>query len=430
MKLLSIFLCSILTILSVGATWQKCCAQTYDATGTWNYSTTNNWNNCGEPPDPDVTNTMTITQTGNSVTAVDNLTGRTYTGTVSGANYSVSATFPEDGGTTSDTINFALSSNTSGSGTASWSWSGSGFSCSGGRQQNLTKVGVGANPSPNIKANGSDGPVTTTNNLSVTVALNPGSGSGNNADWWVVIETSFGWYHYDVGSGSWASGLAVTYQGPLFDLPQIEVLNMGLPVGTYTFYFGVDTNMNGSLDSGSLFFDSVVVNISVAVSPCTNIAGNWFGTETVTMTCCLGGDCETQTFSGTDSVTIQQSGCNISYDITIKEYGTFSRTGTIDGDNIQLSGIFAVLQPWCSATQNVVTANGTIISGEINLNGSGIVEGICNGMNFSCTGTSTAVLTRPGYSSVLETMDEEESISGPSSQLLHNYLEIFTIIAH
>ena len=36
----------------------------------------------------------------------------------------------------------------------------------------------------------------------------------------------------------------------------------GLPVGTCTFYFAVDMNMNGIIDFSELFFDSVVVNIN------------------------------------------------------------------------------------------------------------------------------------------------------------------------
>jgi hypothetical protein len=47
------------------------------------------------------------------------------------------------------------------------------------------------------------------------------------------------------------------------DLSPYEVLNMsGLPVGSYTFYFGVDMNMNGSVDIGQLYYDSVEVNVT------------------------------------------------------------------------------------------------------------------------------------------------------------------------
>jgi hypothetical protein len=117
---------------------------------------------------------------------------------------------------------------------------------------------------PNIKANGSDGPVTVTQSdpLSVTVELNA-AGNSDDADWWVLADTPFGWYRYDVGGDTWVPGQAVTHQGPLFDLSSYEVLNMsGLPVGSYIFYFGVDTIMNGSIDMGVIYYDSVDVNIT------------------------------------------------------------------------------------------------------------------------------------------------------------------------
>ncbi len=66
-------------------------------------------------------------------------------------------------------------------------------------------------------------------------------------------------------AGESHTDLLVTHQGALFNLSTTEVLNIpvsGLPSGTYTFYFAVDLNMNGIIDFGELFFDSVVVNIT------------------------------------------------------------------------------------------------------------------------------------------------------------------------
>lgn len=119
-----------------------------------------------------------------------------------------------------------------------------------------------------LKANNSDGPVTisTSNVLSVTASLNAGSSSGTNADWWVAAGTPFGWYYY-VYPDSWnyapdLNNFLPAYQGSLFNLSPVEVLNItGLPAGTYVFYFGVDTVMNGQLDFDHLYYDSVVVNI-------------------------------------------------------------------------------------------------------------------------------------------------------------------------
>ncbi len=77
------------------------------------------------------------------------------------------------------------------------------------------------------------------------------------------MDTPFGFFYYNVSSGSWTPGIVVTAQAPLFDLSPFEVLNIsGLPVGTYTFFFGVDMNMNGSADFGVLFVDAVVVNVT------------------------------------------------------------------------------------------------------------------------------------------------------------------------
>ena len=105
-------------------------------------------------------------------------------------------------------------------------------------------------PVPDIKANGSDGSVTPTDNLLVTVALDPASRSSDDAVWWVVVNTPFAppndWYHYELSS-EWTSGLSFTYQGPLFNLPTSEILNFPVsffPSGTYTFYLAVDMNMN------------------------------------------------------------------------------------------------------------------------------------------------------------------------------------------
>jgi hypothetical protein len=165
-------------------------------------------------------------------------------------------------------------------------------------------------------------------------------------------------------------------------------------------------------------------------SACTNIAGNWYGSETITITCCLGGDCETDTFSGTDTVTIQQNECNFSYDIDVGGYGTYTRTGTINANKIQLSGLFVILQPWCNARQNIIDINGTVIGDQMNLQGSGRVNGTCDGDSFSCTGDSTATLSRLSSSATSKAMIGKESNREFTTPLLNNCIKIFTILDH
>jgi|GEM_PF-5592859 len=119
-------------------------------------------------------------------------------------------------------------------------------------------------PIPDIMVNGSDGPVTITSGDDVKVYLSLAGGKelGNNADWWVLADTPFNWYYFNLPSMIFKPGLKVTFKGPLFDLPPFEVLDtVALPLGNYTFYFGVDMIMNGSLDLGSMYFDSVNVTV-------------------------------------------------------------------------------------------------------------------------------------------------------------------------
>ena len=124
---------------------------------------------------------------------------------------------------------------------------------------------VYAAPLPDIKANASDAPqsLVAGSALRITLSLQSGPDSGTPADWWAVAySASTGWTYFNLGGG-WLPGLLGTYQGLLFDLPSIAVLETtGLPPGTYHFYFGVDTVMNGQLDMDSIYYDSVSVSIT------------------------------------------------------------------------------------------------------------------------------------------------------------------------
>ena len=69
--------------------------------------------------------------------------------------------------------------------------------------------------------------------------------------------------HFDLSTGSMVQGLSPTHQGPLFNLGTTQLLNSSnLAVGTHTFYFAVDLNMNGELDMNSIYYDSVGINVT------------------------------------------------------------------------------------------------------------------------------------------------------------------------
>ncbi|MBF0342859.1 MAG: hypothetical protein HQL06_01385 [Nitrospirae bacterium] len=120
-----------------------------------------------------------------------------------------------------------------------------------------------------VKVNNSDGPLTvsSTDSLNITVSLNAGSSLNVNADWWVAANTPSGWYYY-VYPTTWRIATSIdsflpAHQGPLFDLPQVQLPTTGLSIapGTYTFYFAIDTAMNGYVDFDHLTADGVLVEV-------------------------------------------------------------------------------------------------------------------------------------------------------------------------
>jgi hypothetical protein len=114
---------------------------------------------------------------------------------------------------------------------------------------------AGTPPAPFVSVNGSTNAITLTSSDAVTVAIamNPGDSSGENKDWWVVAVTTAGLYYYQATGNYWVqaadlSHVRPAYQGPLFTLPTGTVLSVpSLSTGVYQFYFGVDT-MNGAID--------------------------------------------------------------------------------------------------------------------------------------------------------------------------------------
>ncbi len=113
----------------------------YDATGTWNYSMSNNWVNTSNPyctTDVDETGVVTVTQNGDTVSIV--LGDEAFSGSVEGAKYTLFGSIPDNGGaTTTVRINFTLSSSTTGVGSFAWFSTDGEKSCNGGNHVSLTK---------------------------------------------------------------------------------------------------------------------------------------------------------------------------------------------------------------------------------------------------------------------------------------------------
>ncbi|MBI5591362.1 MAG: peptidase C1 [Deltaproteobacteria bacterium] len=117
------------------------------------------------------------------------------------------------------------------------------------------------NCTPDIKANGQDGQITISSGtpVSITASLAPGKENGKLADWWLAYSSPAGWY--SLNSNGWTPGIDPLTQYPLFSIsPPVEIYSSSLPVGDYVFYFAVDMNPNGILDS-PLYYDFVQVHV-------------------------------------------------------------------------------------------------------------------------------------------------------------------------
>ena len=140
----------------------------------------------------------------------------------------------------------------------------------------LTTTSWAIDPVPDIKANGSDGPVIVSlgEPFTLTVQLDPGSMGGEEADWYLGVNVG-GWHHYEL-SKVWTPGIDTTHQGRLFNLNPRNISGKSdLPIGSHTFYFAVDTVMNGSLNMDQIYLDRVKMTVvsndpQVMLSECLN----------------------------------------------------------------------------------------------------------------------------------------------------------------
>ncbi|MFH2091847.1 MAG: carboxypeptidase-like regulatory domain-containing protein [Pseudomonadota bacterium] len=132
---------------------------TFDATGIWNYSTSNSWSDYCYPTS-DRQGAVEIAQNGNSITIL--IDGLIYSGSVSNATYTIYRSYYEDGGWTTETYTFVLSTETTGIGHVKWSWTDGFYVCNGGSAIAMSKQTPTA---PAYKATGV-WQVTTANNYS------------------------------------------------------------------------------------------------------------------------------------------------------------------------------------------------------------------------------------------------------------------------
>jgi len=108
-------------VLTVQTSVSSANSVVYNATGYWDFKSASTcWAGPGMTPGPPLTGTAQVTQSGSNVTIVYNT--YTYTGTVSGSDYTVSRSYLDDGGTTTEWIRVTLTSSFTAFGSDHWQW--------------------------------------------------------------------------------------------------------------------------------------------------------------------------------------------------------------------------------------------------------------------------------------------------------------------
>ena len=137
----------------------------FDATGTWQYTTSNASTDCGTTL-PLVSGTFSITQTGTKVTATTLVDGQQveYRGFLSGSTYTLIRSYPDNGGTVSQVITVDLSNGGTGSGSCDWVWTNgmSGQGCGGLFDISMTRAALAVTASA-----GSGGSISPSGSVSV-----------------------------------------------------------------------------------------------------------------------------------------------------------------------------------------------------------------------------------------------------------------------
>ena len=223
-------------------------------------------------------------------------------------------------------------------------------------------------PTPHIQANGSDGPITisTEGDMSLSIALDCGNMTSLDADWWLGAQTPSGWYYFDMAQGTWMPGTSfLIWQGPLFSFSNVELPgSISLPEGSSTFFFVIDTNMNGLLDA-DLYYDWVVV-ISQSETYSTDLTGTYIGSLDATFTECSMGEDDAFTLSGSITITSpSQVGemFSASGEFVIHRFGVdftlnISLSGTVTAEG-ELSGTYTETLTFVGTDGFYGSGNGT-----------------------------------------------------------------------
>jgi len=109
-------------------------------------------------------------------------------------------------------------------------------------------AGLSTDPILDVKLDGHDGPITisSTQQVMLTISLQPEGMAGANMDWWVVAQNTSGGLYSWVYSlpWHWTNGLRRAYAGPLIPITNYTLRDGTIPAATWTINFAVDARDN------------------------------------------------------------------------------------------------------------------------------------------------------------------------------------------
>ena len=130
-------------------------------------------------------------------------------------------------------------------------------------------LGDNVEPLPDIAVNGFD--MTTVSQAQgktvlTYIGMKPGSSAGVEGDWWIVVRPPFPYPVFSImyENRNWKKGVHPSRAAALEEVYPYMVLRANssrMPLGVYTFCFGVDLEMNGSPDWKKLFLDTAYLRV-------------------------------------------------------------------------------------------------------------------------------------------------------------------------
>jgi len=127
----------------------------FNISGTWSYTESNTWSDCnGGAYKPEI-GSVNISKVEDIISMDDN--GLIYAGTINNNKYTLSASYPDNGGIITIEITFNLTSDRTGSGTVVWEWADSNAKCNGGHNIALTREAQDTSHDEIANSDGSSG---------------------------------------------------------------------------------------------------------------------------------------------------------------------------------------------------------------------------------------------------------------------------------